>query len=166
MGTSVMLDVLLQVVAVQTNLAGAVGDCLDRLLVADLAFWVDSEVFNISKPAKIVSLYYERVVIPSIQNISNSINEKNPERLLTSYKGKMNHLQSEKREQKCNNTGDYESHHHVKRDLPFIYQRDKIQTCTAASSTSIISGGKAVDFAAFAAGVLTLVLNVNNNGKT
>ena len=107
-----VMTVVSQVVAVQTNLAGAVGDCLDRLLVADLAFWVDSEVFNISKPAKIVSLYYERlrkkkdakpffkpdfrVVIPSIQNISNSINEKIPERLLTSYKGKMNHLQSEK----------------------------------------------------------------------
>ena len=39
----------------------------------------------------------------------------------------------------------------------------QVQSCTSASSTSIISGGKAVDFAAFAAGVLTLVLNVNNN---
>ena len=56
-----VMTVVSQVVAVQTNLAGAVGDCLDRLLVADLAFWVDSEVFNISKPAKIVSLYYERL---------------------------------------------------------------------------------------------------------
>ena len=51
----------------------------------------------------------------------------------------------------------------VKRDLPFIYQRDRVKSCTNAASTSIISGGKAVDFAAFAAGVLTLVLNVNNN---
>ena len=55
------------------------------------------------------------------------------------------------------------SHNLVKRDLPFIYQRDKVKSCTNAASTSIISGGKAVDFAAFAAGVLTLVLNVNNN---
>ena len=37
------------------------------------------------------------------------------------------------------------------------------QSCTSAQSTSIISGSKAVDFAAFAAGILTLVLNVNNN---
>ena len=51
----------------------------------------------------------------------------------------------------------------VQRDLPFIYQRDRVKSCTNAASTSIISGGKAVDFAAFAAGVLTLVLNVNNN---
>ena len=60
------------------------------------------------------------------------------------------------------------------------HYHDKVQSCTSASSTSIISGGKAVDFAAFAAGVsfvsqnstltmglifevLTLVLNVNNN---
>merc|ERR1719400_2797282 len=50
-----------------------------------------------------------------------------------------------------------------KRDLPAIYQREQVESCTSASSTSIISGGKAVDFAAFAAGVLTLVLNVNNN---
>lgn len=54
-------------------------------------------------------------------------------------------------------------HHLTKRDLPFIYQRDKVKSCTNAASTSIISGGKAVDFAAFAAGVLTLVINVNNN---
>ena len=63
------------------------------------------------------------------------------------------------------NTTAHRSHQLVRRDLPFIYQRDKVQSCTSASSTSIISGGKAVDFAAFAAGVLTLVLNVNNNGK-
>ena len=56
-----------------------------------------------------------------------------------------------------------ELHHLSKRDLPFIYKRDKVKSCTNAASTSIISGGKAVDFAAFAAGVLTLVINVNNN---
>merc|ERR1719219_1910479 len=51
-----------------------------------------------------------------------------------------------------------------KRELPFIYQSaPSAVPCKNASSTSIISGGKAVDFAAFAAGVLTLVLNVNNN---
>ena len=54
-------------------------------------------------------------------------------------------------------------HQLAKRDLPFIYQRDKVKSCTNAASTSIISGGKAVDFAAFAAGILTLVINVNNN---
>ena len=51
----------------------------------------------------------------------------------------------------------------VRRDLPFLYQRDEVVPCQAASSTSIISGGKALDFAAFAAGILTLVLNINNN---
>ena len=51
----------------------------------------------------------------------------------------------------------------TKRDLPAIYQRDRVQSCTNAASTSIISGAKAIDFAAFAAGILTLVLNVNNN---
>ena len=50
-----------------------------------------------------------------------------------------------------------------KRDLPAIYQRDSVKSCTNAASTSIISGSKAIDFAAFAAGILTLVLNVNNN---
>ena len=69
------------------------------------------------------------------------------------------------RQQKENTTAPH-LHQLVRRDLPFIYQRDKVQSCTSASSTSIISGSKAVDFAAFAAGILTLVLNVNNNGKT
>ena len=50
-----------------------------------------------------------------------------------------------------------------RRDLPAIYQRDQARPCTSATSSSIISGAKAVDFAAFAAGILTLVLNVNNN---
>ena len=68
-----VMTVVSQVVAVQTNLAGAVGDCLDRLLVADLAFWVDSEVFNISKPAKIVSLYYERLRKKRMQSLSSSL---------------------------------------------------------------------------------------------
>ena len=35
---------------------------------------------------------------------------------------------------------------------PF-WSHHQVQSCTSASSTSIISGGKAVDFAAFAAGV-------------
>ena len=49
--------------------------------------------------------------------------------------------------------------------LPFLMQSDpKTVTCPpTASSTAILSGSKAVDFAAFAAGVVTLVLNINNN---
>ena len=35
--------------------------------------------------------------------------------------------------------------------------------CNNAASTSIISGAKAVDFAAFAIGIMTLVININNN---
>ena len=66
--------------------------------------------------------------------------------------------------QKVNNAG-HRQHQLVRRDLPFIYQRDKVQSCTSASSTSIISGSKAVDFAAFAAGILTLVLTFLDNSK-
>ena len=58
----------------------------------------------------------------------------------------------------------------VSRMLPFIYRRppqqssrQKICKLRKAASTSIISGTKAVDFAAFAAGLLTLVLNINNS---
>merc|ERR1712066_1145921 len=51
-----------------------------------------------------------------------------------------------------------------KRELPFIYQSaPSAVPCKNAASTSIISGGKAVDFAAFAIGILTLVININNN---
>ena len=56
-----------------------------------------------------------------------------------------------------------EDHRLVRRDLPNILQRDTVRPCISAASTSIISGAKAVDFAAFAAGILTLVLNINNN---
>ena len=35
---------------------------------------------------------------------------------------------------------------------------DQVKSCTNAASLSIVSGGKAVDFATFAAGVLTLVI--------
>ena len=52
----------------------------------------------------------------------------------------------------------------TKRGLPFIYQSaPSAVPCKNAASTSIISGGKAVDFAAFAIGILTLVININNN---
>ena len=51
----------------------------------------------------------------------------------------------------------------TKRELPFIYQSaPSAIPCKNAQSTSIISGGKAVDFAAFAIGILTLVININN----
>ena len=51
-----------------------------------------------------------------------------------------------------------------RRELPFIYQSaPPAQACKNAASTSIISGGKAVDFASFAIGIMTLVLNINNN---
>merc|ERR1712238_402434 len=49
-------------------------------------------------------------------------------------------------------------------DLPFIYQSaPPAVSCTNAASTSIISGSKAVDFASFAIGIMTLVININNN---
>ena len=58
----------------------------------------------------------------------------------------------------------------VSRMLPFIYrqppqQNSRLYKCRLqkAASTSIISGSKAIDFAAFAAGLLTLVLNKNNS---
>ena len=94
-----------------TDLAGAVGDSLDRLLLADLDFWVRREVADIFSPANLSSLYHHRfgntlqcsavqprffssrVVIPSIRNISNSINDQIPARLLSSYKRKMEWLQ-------------------------------------------------------------------------
>lgn len=47
-----------------------------------------------------------------------------------------------------------------KRELPFIYQSaPPAKPCVNAASTSIISGSKAVDFAAFAIGIMTLVIN-------
>ena len=58
----------------------------------------------------------------------------------------------------------------VSKMLPFIYRRppqqsSRRQKCRLreAANTSIISGSKAVDFAAFATGLLTLVLNINNS---
>ena len=58
----------------------------------------------------------------------------------------------------------------VSKMLPYIYRRppqqsSRRQKCRLrkAANTSIISGTKAVDFAAFAAGLLTLVLNINNS---
>merc|ERR1719328_944964 len=52
----------------------------------------------------------------------------------------------------------------TKRELPFIYQSaPSAVPCKNAASTSIISGGKAVDFASFAIGIMTLVININNN---
>merc|ERR1712227_632877 len=54
----------------------------------------------------------------------------------------------------------------TKRELPFIYQSaPSAVPCKNAASTSIVSGGKAVDFAAFAIGILTLVINNNNNNN-
>ena len=57
----------------------------------------------------------------------------------------------------------------VSKMLPFIYRRPPQQSSRRkkcrlreAANTSIISGSKAVDFAAFATGLLTLVLNINN----
>ena len=63
-----------------------------------------------------------------------------------------------------------ESHHHYvsKRDLllPFLMQnvggRDRLP-CPPRPGTSILAGSKAVDFAAFAAGVIALVININNS---
>jgi hypothetical protein len=58
----------------------------------------------------------------------------------------------------------------VSKMLPYIYRRppqqsSRQQKCRLrkAATTSIISGTKAVDFAAFSAGLLTLVLNINNS---
>ena len=58
----------------------------------------------------------------------------------------------------------------VSKMLPYIYRRpppqsSRLHKCRLrkAATTSIISGSKAVDFAAFAAGLLTLVLNINNS---
>merc|ERR1712156_357582 len=54
----------------------------------------------------------------------------------------------------------------TKRDLPFIYQSaPPAVPCKNAASTSIISGSKAVDFASFAIGIMTLVNNINNNNN-
>jgi len=61
-------------------------------------------------------------------------------------------------------TGVYDKKPRTKRDLPLLYQSaPPAVPCKSAASTSIISGGKAVDFAAFAIGILTLVININNN---
>jgi hypothetical protein len=53
--------------------------------------------------------------------------------------------------------------------LPFVMRRtggEKDKPCppsTGSSSSTLISGAKAVDYASFAAGVITLVININNN---
>merc|ERR1711893_457781 len=61
-------------------------------------------------------------------------------------------------------TGVYGKQRRGKRELPFIYQSAPPPVpCNNAASTSIISGAKAVDFAAFAIGIMTLVININNN---
>ena len=54
--------VFYQVRLLQADLAGAVGDHLDRLLLADLEFWAEREreVGHISSPANLSSLYHHR----------------------------------------------------------------------------------------------------------
>ena len=54
------LIVLYQARLLQADLAGPVGDSLDRLLLADLEFWAGREVADISSPADLSSLYHHR----------------------------------------------------------------------------------------------------------
>ena len=48
--------------AAGADLAARVEDCLDRLVLADRAFWVDQLVFNITRPEQLVRLYHHRSV--------------------------------------------------------------------------------------------------------
>ena len=61
-GWSGCFIVLYQVRLLHADLAGAVGDRLDRLLLADLEFWVEREREEaiISSPASLRSLYHHR----------------------------------------------------------------------------------------------------------
>ena len=59
------LTILSNTITVKADLVLAVGECLDRLLLADLAFWVNNQVFNISAPTTTVDLYYERFTTSS-----------------------------------------------------------------------------------------------------
>ena len=108
-----------------------------------------------TQPDRSRQVIIKRTKLKPHEGTQNSINEK----------GRLNKNTSESPEPDKNQINSRLDHLHslAKRDLPFIYQRDKVKSCTNAASTSIISGGKAVDFAAFAAGILTLVINVNNN---
>ena len=49
--------------------------------------------------------------------------------------------------------------------LPLLFRRrgHRASLCASSSPSGIISGGKAVDYASFAAAVVTLVININNN---
>ena len=62
---------------------------------------------------------------------------------------------------------DLNKHHHVSRSvqlpLPFLYQKSGHSLANCHQNEPIISGKKAIDFAAFATGLLTLLININNN---
>ena len=47
--------------------------------------------------------------------------------------------------------------------MPFVYRPERAGKQRPCPPGPIISGHKALDFAAFATGLLTLVLNINNN---
>ena len=59
---SATLCLLLLAGAAWADLAARVEDCLDRLVLADRAFWVDQQVFNITRPDHLVRLYHDRSV--------------------------------------------------------------------------------------------------------
>ena len=56
------LIILYHVGLLQADLTGDVGDCLDRLLLADLDFWEEREreKDRLSSPADVSSLYHHR----------------------------------------------------------------------------------------------------------
>ena len=91
------------------------------------------------------------------------------------YKGPVSDNETVKPRRKADPTGVYkvaETHNNSdnnrrsvsKRELPFLMQSEiEIPCPSSSSSASLISGSKAVDYASFAAAIITLVLNINNN---
>ena len=51
---------LLHALPGRADLAGAVGDCLDRLVLADLQFWEGREAADVSSLGNLSSLYHHR----------------------------------------------------------------------------------------------------------
>ena len=58
------LDLLLLLLPLLSlgSLEDRLEDCLEKLLQADLAFWVNDQGYNLSTPEKVLTLYHERVV--------------------------------------------------------------------------------------------------------
>ena len=129
------------------SLDNRVEDVLERLLEADLAFWVDSKGFNLSRPEAVLTLYQDRVVRPVMENVLvRSKQEISPKEMMTKEKQEnemtatsqtppIHYLRQLAKQNLTVATllapaSDNHPMHYLrqlaKRDLPAIYQRDQV----------------------------------------